>query len=158
MDQWATGTTGRAVYREINQPNRKDSVNLLLRRLQNIIFRLPLHPIKSTFKYNPASAHPYACPICDCPSESVQHILFKCHGLNDVRAQLLHAYSSIANSLYGNHHQLKNTCKYFKMTLCRRVRAQQPSGSKQTNKQLCRYVLLVSSWRPWGRYVLLVSS
>ena len=65
-----------------------------------------------------------ACPLCQCPEESVVHHLFECPSLNDLRAELLPKKPDIANTLFGTPHQLALTHKYHVMAQSRRAAAQ----------------------------------
>ena len=68
--------------------------------------------------------HTAACPLCDYPTETVEHYLFYCRKLIDLRGCFLPQIPSISNTLYSNTHQLNQTCKYVRMSLCRRATAQ----------------------------------
>ena len=56
--------------------------------------------------------------------ETVAHHLFVCQQLDDLRTEYLPQNPDIANTLYTNPEQLRNTHKYFVMASGRRARAQ----------------------------------
>ena len=64
------------------------------------------------------------CPLCPCAEETVAHHLFVCRQLDDLRTEYLPQNPDIANTLYTNPEQLRNTHKYFVMASGRRARAQ----------------------------------
>ena len=127
LNGWAMGNTGRVVYQYMNAPRPKDAVNGLPRREQSVIFQLrtghvPLNNYLSRIKPN----HPSACPLCEESEETVDHHLFRCRGLTDLRERLLPKPHNVYNVLYGTTHDLKRTFTYFNMASGRRAEAQRP--------------------------------
>ena len=126
MNGWAMGTTGRTVFSHMNAPNPNDNINLLPRGDQVIIFRLRTQHIPLNKHLNRIkSQHPPMCPLCDHPYETVNHHLFGCPALCDIRAALLPPNPDPWNTLYSSKHQLSKTCRYHRMALARRARAQE---------------------------------
>jgi len=101
-------------------PNPRDSTNLLREEEQVTIFRLRCGHI-------PLNAHMKGIrAIADsrCSEETVAHHLFVCRQLDDLRTEYLPQNPDIANTLYTNPEQLRNTHTYFVMASSRRARAQ----------------------------------
>ena len=69
-----------------------------------------------------------ACPLCDYPSETVEHLLFFCRKLTDIRGCLLPKVPSTSNCLYSSREQLEKTCTYYRIALSRRANAQNATG------------------------------
>ena len=125
MNTWARDTTGRNVYRHMNSIKTNDSIKLLDRKDQTAIFRLRTGhlPLNSHLnRINPM--HPPMCLLCDYAYETVEHLLFHCPRLQDIRKQLLPPLPDTDNTLYSSPHQLKNTANYYFMALGRRANAQ----------------------------------
>ena len=115
----------RHIFEHMTTPNPKDSLNLLKREEQVTIFRLRCQhvPLNAHLKRIGAITDS-GCPLCPCLEETVAHHLFECPQLNDLRAEFLPRNPDIANTLYANPEQLKNTHKYFVMASSRRTRVQ----------------------------------
>ena len=64
------------------------------------------------------------CPLCGHPEETVEHHLFQCSNLEDLRRQLLPPQPDIHNTLFSTSRQLKSTCTFHYMSLSRRAKAQ----------------------------------
>ena len=125
MDMWAEGTTGRVVYNHMNSVKPDDSINQLNRKGQTSIFRLRTGHLPLNFHLNTIKpTHPPMCLLCDHAYETVEHLLFRCPALQDIRRQLLPPFPSIDNTLYSSPQQLNNTTKYYYMALGRRAHAQ----------------------------------
>ena len=111
----------------MSKPNPKDAINKLQREDQSIIFRLrtghvQLNKHLSRIKKD----HPASCPLCSHPNETVEHHLFNCTQLTDLRDSLLPRNPEIANTLYGTHTQLRQTCTFFRKASGRRANAHRP--------------------------------
>jgi len=125
MREWANSDKGKAIFEFMEKPNKKDEINLLKRPEQVNIFRL-------RSRHVPLNAHlkrigvltSSECPLCRCPEETVDHHLFLCPALDDLRTVLLPSKPDLSNTLYGSHSQLSNTSKFFVMAGQRRARAQ----------------------------------
>ena len=125
LNNWATGTTARNVYRHMNGPRPRDDLNKLPRREQSIIFRLRTgHIPLNSYLHRIKPHHPSACPLCDEPEETVQHILFECRKLIDLRACFLPKPYDFDNVLYGSMTNLKQTFTYFTKASSRRAETQ----------------------------------
>ena len=118
MNMWATGTTGRAVYRHMNSVKQNDSIRALPRKEQTAIFRLRTQHVPLNQHLNRINPeHPPMCPLCNAQFESTQHFLLLCPNLQDLREQLLPKSPDINNTLYSDTGQLKNTCTYYFMAM-----------------------------------------
>ena len=125
LENWTNNNTGRALYNNMNAPQKKDPINFLVRKDQTTIFRLrtthvPLNGHLNKIKKD-HSAH---CRLCGHPNETVEHHLLHCPQLNDLRCSLLPAQPSIFNTLFCDKFQLENTCQFFYRASSRRARAQ----------------------------------
>ena len=118
MNRWATGKTGRAVYREMNHPKKNDNINKLLRAEQSTIFQWRTSHARVNFHHNRLNPqHAPLCRNCDAPYETVKHILLECPTLLQLRRELLPPQPSIQNTLYGTCSQLSKTCRFIKLAL-----------------------------------------
>ena len=125
MDRWAQGKTGRAVFKHMTTTKTNDCIDQLERKEQATIFRLRTQHIQLNLHLNRIKPeHPPMCPLCDYPYETVDHHLFHCAPLSDLRATLLPPRPTRDNTLYGKPQQLKRTCTFHNMALDRRARAQ----------------------------------
>ena len=132
MNRWAMGTTGRSMFSHMTTPQPRDNINNLKRRDQVTIFRLRTTHVPLNMHLNriqPQIAP--ACPLCPHPYETVQHHLFDCPALADLRSRFLPAGPDFGATLYGSTQQLLNTTKYHTMALCRRATAQRTAGSEK---------------------------
>ena len=125
INDWTNNKTGRSLYEHLTSPAKLDNINKLERKDQSAIFRLrtghaPLH-------YHLNRIQPQivpGCPLCDHPYETVNHFLFECTELTDLRSTLLPDRPNTVNTLYGSVQQLKMTSRFYYMALSRRARAQ----------------------------------
>ena len=125
MREWATSDKGRDFFEFMKKPNKKDEINALKRHEQVNIFRL-------RSRHVPLNAHlkrigvltSSECPLCQYPEETVEHHLFLCPALDDLRTNLLPQKPDISNTLFGSHSQLSDTNTFFLMAGQRRARAQ----------------------------------
>ena len=125
MNEWAKGTTGRVLFSHMSTTKADDPIKHIERKQQTQIFQLRVQHVALNGhlnKFNPE--HPPMCPLCKAPYETVDHILFRCPNLLDIRRKLLPVNPTTENTLYGNHTQLERTSEYFSMALSRRVEAQ----------------------------------
>ena len=125
MKEWSETEKGRNIFNHMPSPNPNDSINQLKRNEQVVIFRLrsghaPLnnHLTRIGAKNNPL------CPLCGIYDETVQHHLFECFVLTDLRREYLPEHPNIANTLYGAPEALKKTHFFHVMANSRRARAQ----------------------------------
>ena len=131
MNEWAGGSKGRSIFNHMTRPNPNDHLNLLERKQQAVIFRLRSQhaPLNAHLHRIQPKVNQPSCPLCQHPSETVQHNLFHCPSLEDLRTRLLPANPNMENTLYSNCYQLKQTYMYYIMALSRRAQAQQATGS-----------------------------
>ena len=124
LNEWAMGTTGRVLFKHMTTPNINDNLDKLTRKDQATIFRLRTQHIPLNSHLNRIGAiAEKACPLCNHADETVEHHLFNCTKLNDLRKELLPPQPDTQNTLFGTINQLKNTCIYHYMSLSRRARA-----------------------------------
>ena len=88
-------------------------------RMQSIALNNHLQRIEDTTS---------SCPLCDHPEETIDHHLFHCAPLADLRRQFLPPQLNKKNTLFGNTKQLQATCKYHYMALGRRTKVQTAAG------------------------------
>ena len=118
LNQWATGSTGRAMYKDMNTPNKRDNINFLPRREQTIIFQLRTGHTALNFHLNKLNpTHLPHCRHCSYPYETVEHVLFECTQLSHLRKTLLPQLPNITNTLYGSMEQMKKTSQFFSLAL-----------------------------------------
>ena len=124
MNQWATGQTGRAVYRHMDRTKPNDSIRSLSRKDQVAIFRLRTQHLPLNQHLNRINPeHPPMCPLCNAQFETTSHLLLHCPNLQDLRHQFLPPSPDINNTLYSTSDQLKRTSSYYFMALGRRATA-----------------------------------
>ena len=125
MNNWTKGKTGRSVFKHMNKPNPRDSINSLTRKDQVAIFRLRTQHVPLNKHLNRVNPQRWsACPLCNHAYEKTTRHLFECRPLSDLRAVYLPPNPSISNSLYTSSDQLRKTCIYHNMALARRAKAQ----------------------------------
>ena len=86
MDIWTSGPTARKVFAHMKQVQPKDCIKQLKRKDQTTIFRLRTQhiPLNSHLnRINPEK--PPHCVLCDHPYETVEHVLFDCKEVEDLR-------------------------------------------------------------------------
>ena len=129
MNNWATGKTGRRMYDHMCKPKKQDPINKLRRKDQSIIFQLRTqHLPLNQHLHRIGVKQSAACPLCDYPSETVEHHLFFCRKLTDIRGCYLPKVPHTANCLYTSFEQLEKTCTYYRMALSRRANAHNAAG------------------------------
>ena len=125
LNSWSTGTTGRNMYGHMSKPLLKDPINDLRRGDQSLIFQLRTQHVPLNCHLNRIGVkESAACPLCDYPSETVEHLLFYCRKITDLRGRFLPQQPGISNCLYTSTHQLQNTCTYYRMAFSRRANPQ----------------------------------
>ena len=120
----------------MKQVQPKDCIKQLKRKDQTTIFRLRTQhiPLNSHLnRINPEK--PPHCVLCDHPYETVEHVLFDCKEVEDLRFLYLPSLPTLENTLYCSREQLENTALFYNMTCVRRANAQRHLDQKQTNKQ-----------------------
>ena len=118
MNRWATGKTGRAVYKEMNHPKKNDNINKLSRADQSTIFQWRTNHARVNYHHNRLNPqHAPHCRHCNTPYETVNHILLECPTLQQLRRELLPPQPSVQNTLYGAYTQLIKTCKFIRLAL-----------------------------------------
>ena len=127
MNAWARGSTGRKVYSHMNKTNPKDRIKSLKRKDQTSIFRLRTGHAPLNYHLNRINPErPPICLLCDHPYETVEHLLFQCPRLQDLRQQFLPRNPDMDNTLYSDREQLLKTSTFYNMALGRRARTQGP--------------------------------
>ena len=129
LNKWATGKTGRPMYGHMTRPQPNDTINKLKRRDQSTIFQLRTQHLPLNQHLNRIGVkESAACPLCDHHSETVEHLLFDCRKLTDLRGCFLPKLPTISNCLYSTRKQLEQTCNYYRIALSRRANAHTLTG------------------------------
>ena len=129
MSDWALDKTGRKLFPYMPKPNKKDNLNQLNRKQQTIIFRLRTQHVPLNAHLNRINPmHEPLCPLCDHAYETVEHFLFDCQKLYDLRENFLPPKPDLENTLYGSVDQLGKTSEYFIMANRKRANAQTQAG------------------------------
>ena len=127
MDNWTKGSTGRKVYPHMKTTKSNDPLKQLKRKDQSAIFQLRTQHIPLNHHRNRLNPEvPPNCPLCDFPYETVEHVLFNCKGLEDLRHSFLPNAPCIENTLYCSQKQLEKTANFYHMACARRAAAQWP--------------------------------
>ena len=122
QNEWAQSEKGRAMYRFIPNPNKKDPINSLGRKNQVAIFRLRTNHIQLNAHLSRITKdHNPACPLCDNQEETVHHFLFECPSLQDLRARFLPLNPTRDNTLYSSLNQLQQTSSFYHEAMHRRM-------------------------------------
>ena len=125
LNCWSAGKTGRSMYGHISKPLLKDPINDLRRGDQSLIFQLRTHHVPLNYHLNRIGVkESAACPLCDYPTETVDHLLVHCRKLTDLRGRFLPPQPGISNCLYTHKHQLQDTCIYTRLAFSRRANPQ----------------------------------
>ena len=96
---------------------------------QSIIFQLRTQQLPLNQHLNRIGVkQTAACPLCDYPTETVEHHLFFCRKLTDLRGCFLPKVPHTANCLYSSKEQLERTCTYYRMASSRRALAHNATG------------------------------
>ena len=129
LSGWSTNETGRELYKYMAAPKRADPINDLNRKDQSTIFRLRIQHVGLNKHLYRIGAHTTsACPLCDNPEETVNHHLFFCAPLADLRTQFLPPQPDKEQLLYGTSKQPMKTCKFHYMALGRRAKVITAAG------------------------------
>ena len=122
---WTQSEKGRAMFKYIPKPNRKDPINLLKRKDKVIIFRLRTTHIQlNTHLSRITKDHPPACTLCGYREETVNHFLFDCPTLQNARNEFLPPNPDLENTLFSDKQQLLKTSRYFQKANQQRAQAQ----------------------------------
>ena len=131
VSEWAQDKTGRKIFPYMPKPNKNDPLNQLERKQQSTIFRLRTQHAPLNFHFNRFNPmHEPLCSLCGHAYETMEHFLFECPQLQDIREEFLPPTPDIENSLFGDVSQLVDTCKYYDMAHGRRAKAQNQAGSQ----------------------------
>ena len=109
MNKWATRENGRIIFHHKTTPKPKDSINDFKRNESVTIFHIRTQhvPLNSHLR-RIGVTQDCSCSLCPFPDETVEHHLFECPALDDLRAEHLFIqhphFSSLAPS--ANHLQI----------------------------------------------------
>ena len=124
-NSWAQCDKGRVMFQYVPHPNRKDPINYLKRKEQVVIFRLRTNHIQLNAHLSRiTSNHQPTCNLCGYKDETVQHFLFDCPPLQDLRKEFLPLNPDRENTLYQSKQQLIQTYKYYQNANQRRMQVQ----------------------------------
>ena len=124
-NSWARSDKGRILFNYMPVPNKKDPINTLPRKDQVAIFRLRTNHIQLNAHLSRIlKDHNPACPLCDYKEESVQHFLFDCPLLQDIRSKFLPLNPTRENTLYSPKPQLLKTSSFYHEAMNRRIKIQ----------------------------------
>ena len=122
-NKWAQGDKGRAMFKYVPNPNKKDPINFLDRKRQVVIFRLRTNHIQLNAHLSRITKdHDPSCPLCSYKEESVHHFLFECLPLQDLRARFLPLTPTRDNTLYAPPSQLIQTSRFYHEAMHRRTK------------------------------------
>ena len=125
LNTWTMGTTGRRMYDHMTKPLLNDPINKLSRKDQSLIFQLRTGHVPLNYHLNRIGVKPTAaCPLCDYTPETVDHLLFFCRRVTDLRGRFLPKTPNTQNCLYTSTDNLKKTCTFYRMASSRRANAQ----------------------------------
>ena len=124
-NSWARSDKGRILFNYMPVPNKKDPINFLPRKDQVAIFRLRTNHIQLNAHLSRIlKDHNPSCPLCDYKEESVQHFLFDCPNLQDIRSKFLPLNPTRENTLYSPKPQLLKTSSFYHEAMNRRMKIQ----------------------------------
>ena len=124
-NSWARSDKGRILFNYMPVPNKKDPINSLPRKDQVAIFRLRTNHIQLNAHLSRIlKDHNPSCPLCDYKEESVQHFLFDCPHLQDIRSKFLPLNPTRENTLYSPKPQLLKTSSFYHEAMNRRMKIQ----------------------------------
>ena len=113
LNAWTIGKTGRRMYGHMTKPLLKDPINELGRGDQSLVFQLRTQHAPLNHHLNRIGVlQTAACPLCDYPSETIDHLLFFCRKLTDLRGCFLPKLPHTSNCLFYSTYQLKKTCTF----------------------------------------------
>ena len=120
LNRWAMGNTGRVYFKERSQPVSDDSIDDLDRKKQSLIFQFRTGHAPTNYHLNRIKpTHEPFCRHCGDSYETVQHLLFNCPKLQNIR-HLLPAHPNIHNTLYGSTTQLQKTAVYMTLAFAQK--------------------------------------
>ena len=118
LNKWITDDTGRTLFKYQPTPNAKDPIHDLKRKNQCNVYRLRTgHSLLNMHRNRLDPQAPPHCRHCPHPYETVEHHLFHCSKLRDLRKKLLPNNPDIENCLYSNATQLQKTSHYHSLAL-----------------------------------------
>ena len=118
LNKWITDDTGRTLFKYQPTPNAKDPIHDLKRKDQCNVYRLRTgHSLLNMHRNRLDPQAPPHCRHCPHPYETVEHHLFHCSKLRDLRKKLLPNNPDIENCLYSNATQLQKTSHYHSLAL-----------------------------------------
>ena len=118
LNRWASGSTGRVMFKEMAQPRPQDAINELERQDQSLIFQFRTQHTRTNQHLNRINPlHQPHCRHCDNPAETTEHLLLSCPNLQSKRKELLPTNPTIHSTLYGQLDQLKKTSTSIRLAL-----------------------------------------
>ena len=124
-NSWAKSEKGRVLFKYMPTPNKKDPINSLPRKDQVAIFRLKTNHIQLNAHLSRIlKEHNPACPLCGYKEETVQHFLFDCLHLQDIRSKFLPQNPTRENILFSSKQQLLNTSSFYHEAMNQRMKIQ----------------------------------
>ena len=118
LNKWINDETGRTLFKYQPTPNAKDAIHDLKRKDQCNVYRLRTgHSLLNMHRNRLDPQAPPHCRHCSHPYETVEHHLFHCSKLRDIREKLLPNNPDIENCLYSNATQLQKTSHYHSLAL-----------------------------------------
>ena len=124
-NSWTQCDKGRVMFQYVPKPSRLDPINSLKRKEQVVIFRLRINHIQLNAHLSRiTSNHQPTCNLCGYKDETVQHFLFDCPSLQDLRKEFLPLNPDRENTLYQSKQQLLQTYQYYQKANQRRTQVQ----------------------------------
>ena len=124
-NSWHQCDKGRVMFQYVPKPSRLDPINSLKRKEQVVIFRLRINHIQLNAHLSRiTSNHQPTCNLCGYKDETVQHFLFDCPTLQDLRKEFLPLNPDRENTLYQSKQQLLQTYQYYQKANQRRMQVQ----------------------------------
>ena len=135
LNGWTLNETGRELFKHMAAPNRADPIGALNRKDQSTIFRLRTqHIALNKHLHRIGATTTPACPLCNHPEESVDHHLYHCAPLADLRTCYLPHQLNRENLLFGNKKELKSICIFHYMAIGRRAKKTSSKLAKKKNQ------------------------
>ena len=121
MKNWSEGNTARTVHTHMKTTVVKDDMKKLKRKDQTAIFRLRTQHIPLNQHLNRINPErPPLCPLCDHPYETVEHVLFHCRKLDDLRVSYLPAFPNLENTLLLLISTTPSYCHFISHCMCQK--------------------------------------